>query len=143
MTRFSLFSTCLVLMSFGPALADPPAPKVPKELLEKRLEVARKVFQENQIRFRNREGLVSDLFGWSERWLDAELAVSDKAADRTKALKDHVDRSRDLERMATNYARTGQGRQSDADAATYFRIEAEIRLAKEGVAANPAKPGKP
>jgi hypothetical protein len=31
-------------------------------------------------------------------------------------------------------AKTGQGRQADADAATYYRLDAEVRLAKEGSA---------
>jgi hypothetical protein len=104
--------------------------------------MARKVFEQNLLRLRNREGLPAELFGWSERWLEAELALCDKEADRVKAFRAHLDRTREVERMAINYAQTGQGRQADADAATYYRLEAEIRLFKEGVEPHPAREKK-
>ena len=135
MVRFRMFSIGLVLVAGIAALADPApaARKVPRELLEKRLESARKVFEQNMVRLKAREGLPAELFGWSERWLAAELALADRPANRVKALRDHLDRTREVERAAVNFARTGQGRQADADAATYYRLEAEIRLLKEGV----------
>jgi hypothetical protein len=39
----------------------------------------------------------------------------------------HVDRTREIERIATTYVKQGAGMQSDAVAATYERIEAESR----------------
>jgi RNA polymerase sigma factor (sigma-70 family) len=121
-----------------PAPPSQPAPKVkaapaaaprqvPKELLEKQLDVARKVFQTTLNRIRSGQGLPIELYGWSERWLESELALSSKKADRLAALKAHVERTRDVERMAVKYAATGLGRQEDADAATYYRARAEIR----------------
>jgi len=138
-------------MDFRKTTPQPSAPeasaprKVSKELLEKRLEAARKVFEQNLVRLKGAQALPSELFGWSERWLDAELALAEKPADRVKALRDHFDRTREVERAAVNYAKTGQGRQADADAATYYRLEAEIRLLKEGLEPHPAKgdKGKP
>ena len=115
------------------AAPQPAPPKIPKELLEKRLEAARQVYQQNLTRLKAGQGLPSDLFGWSERWMDAELALVGKPADRAKALQDHLDRTRTVERIAKGFATTGQGRQADADAATYYRLEAEIRLHEAGV----------
>jgi len=113
--------------------APPAPPKIPKELLEKRAEAARKVYQANMNRFKAGQALPSELFGWSERWMEAELALVEKPADRAKVLQAHLARTRDVERIAIGYAKTGQGRQADADAATYYRLEAEIRLNQEGV----------
>jgi RNA polymerase sigma factor (sigma-70 family) len=110
------------------AAPAPPAAKVPRELLEKRRDMAASVFKQNTVRYRAGQGLPSELFSWSERWLEAELALSDKKADQTAALQAHVDRTRELEHLAIAYARTGQGRPSDADAATYERVNAEIRF---------------
>jgi hypothetical protein len=68
------------------------------------------------------------LFGWSERLLEAELAMFDKKEDRIPYLKAHLARTREVERLAIVYAKTGQGRQADADAATYERLKADIRF---------------
>jgi len=147
MVRSGFISVGLVLIAGAAGLADPaPAPpKVPKELLTQRLDAAAKVFRLNMARLKAAQAAPSEVFGWSERWLDAELALAEKPADRVKALRDHVNRTREVERAATALAKTGQGRQADADAATYYRLEAEIRLLKEGgepPAANGDK-GKP
>jgi hypothetical protein len=144
MLRSGLFSVSLVLVAVAAfrADADPKPLKVPKELLEKRLEAARKVFEQNLARIKTAQGLPSELFGWSERWLEAELALTEKKDDRAKALQDHLDRTREVERVAVTYAKSGQGRQADADAATYYRLEVEIRLLKEGAETRPAKNDK-
>ena len=86
------------------------------------------------------------MFGWSERWLDAELALAAKPMDRAKALQDHLDRTREVERIMVEFAKmVGQGRQAYADAATYYRLEAEIRLYREGMTPQepPREKGKP
>jgi hypothetical protein len=136
----------LVLPTLTLTFAKPEPPKdalkVPKEVLQKRAEAARRVYKQNLDRIRSGEGLPAELFGWSERWLEAVLALCDKESERVKALRDHLDRTRDVERITGAAARAGQGKQADADAATYFRLEAEIRLYKEGVKPHPAKEPK-
>lgn len=117
----------LVLVAAELAAADK-TPQVPKELLEKRRDAARKVFTLHFKRLFNGIGDVSPLFAWSQRWLEAEMVLSDKKADRIAALKAHLERMRQLEQVAVNNARTGQSGQRDADAATYYRLDAEIRL---------------
>jgi len=123
-----LFALCIVPLSSAPA----PVPKVPKELLEARIKAARDTYKETEQRMRGGQGLPAELFGWSRRWLDAELAlIKDKAA-RLSALQAHVKRTREVERLMHVFARTGQGKYADATAATYYRIEAEIMLIEAG-----------
>jgi hypothetical protein len=134
MSRFNLLVLGLVVILASPVAAQPngPAAKVPAELLRKRLESARSVYRQTYERVLTGQQAPAELFGWSERWLDAELALADKENDRVKALKEHLDRTRDVEHRAAVLFRAGQGRQSDADTATYYRIEAEIRLIRAG-----------
>lgn len=113
--------------AYGEAAPAPAAPKVPKEMLEKRLTEAKTVWAENWQRVGTRNGQPGDLFGWSERLLDAELALADKKEDRIKALQAHIDRTREVERIAIANANRGIGRQADAHAATYERLNGEIR----------------
>ena len=85
------------------------------------------------------QALPSELFPWSERWLEADLALNDSRAERVRALRDHLGRTRKVDRLVITQARVGQRTQADAEAATYYRVEAEIRLLKEGVQPRPAK----
>ena len=61
--------------------------------------------------------------------MDAERKLSDKQAVQLGVLQAHLERMKELEKAATNLAKTGQGRESDASAATYYRLEAELWLA--------------
>jgi len=103
-------------------------PQVPRELLEQRRDAARKVFTEDFKRFFNFRAEINPMFAWSQRWLEAELVLSDKKADRIASLEAHLERLRRLEKVAIQHARVGQLHQRDADAATYYRVDAEIRL---------------
>jgi hypothetical protein len=133
MPRFSLFSVSLILIARPVCAADPAVrPSAPKELRQTRLEAARTLFRQHLARVKAAQGQPSDVFGWSERWLDAELAPAAMPADRVKALPDHVERTREVERVMTALAKTGQGPPTHAEAATYYRADAEIRLAEHG-----------
>lgn len=128
----------------GYAAPAPPAAKVPKELLEKRRDIAERVWKGKMRRIiQTANGRPSDLFGWSERWLEAELALRDKKKDRIAALKAHVDRTREVERSAINQAKMGVGSDADADAATYERLNAEIRYFQAAGEAPPPSPPPP
>lgn len=108
--------------------APAPAPrKPPKELLEKRLDEVKIVWDMKMQRLQFRKGQPSDLFGWSERCLEAELALQDEKEGRMKALKAHVDRLRALERIARFNADRGLSDVIESHAATYERTNAEIR----------------
>jgi hypothetical protein len=108
-------------------------------LLEKRVQAARRVFELDLARFRTGTGSLPEMFGWSERLLDAELALTVEPAERANHLRANLDRTRLVERMAVMLAKTGQGRESDVAAATYYRIQAELLLYKEGLVPHPDK----
>jgi hypothetical protein len=120
------------------AAPAPEARKAPKEMLEKRRDAAKGAWEVKlalQLRTSPVRGNVSprlsDLFGWSERWLDAELALCEKKEDRIAALKAHVDRTRIIEQFAIRVVKFARGTQADVKAATYERINAEIRYYEE------------
>jgi len=126
------------------AAPAPESPKVPKELLVKRLDAARKVYREMMKRYQGGREQPSELFGWSARWLDAELALTEKKEDRLAALTAHLRRSREVEKQAIALAKTGKGKQLEADAATCHRIGAEIRYCQAtGNVAPPAGEAAP
>jgi RNA polymerase sigma factor (sigma-70 family) len=102
--------------------------KVLAELRRKRVEAARAVYEQNLGRIRAGQGLPIELLGSSERWLNAELGRGElNFQEKRAAYRDHVLRTREVERLLVNYEKTGQGKASDAAAATYERIDAEIR----------------
>lgn len=127
--------------SKGGSLADSAPAKLPVDLLEKRLEAARKVYNLNLARVKGGQGSFNELFGWSEKWLDAELPLIVKQDDRVKAIRAHLERTREVERLAAMFVTAGQAKAADAEAATYYRVEAEIRAIREG--AGPQAPNKP
>jgi hypothetical protein len=110
--------------------APAPERKVPKELLQKRLEAARKVYVQNQLRMRAGNGSPKELFGWSRRILEAELPLCVNEAARVAAYRANVERTREVERILNRAVQTGIARVADAAAATYYRVEAEILLFK-------------
>ena len=122
-------SSILFSAKSAPSAPAQTSVKVPKELLQKQLETARAVFREDLARLKVGEAIFDEKFMmWSERWLDAELALSDKPTDQVAALKAHLDRIKEIEKLAEAWTRIGQGHASDALAATYFRVTAEIKL---------------
>jgi RNA polymerase sigma factor (sigma-70 family) len=112
-----------------PSLTPAPASlKIPRELLEKRRDAARKVFNHTLEMFLAGRATLEGLAAWSKRWLEAELALSDKEPDRTAALKAHLGRLWEVERLTVAKSRVGVLGPETAEAATYYRVEAEIWL---------------
>jgi hypothetical protein len=107
------------------------AQNVPRELLQSRLKAARKVFEMNMQRVQSGVAVADiGMLSWSQRWLDAELAMSDARADRIAAIKAHLERAKEVEKIAAAHVQAGQGREVDEQMATYFRIDAEIQLSE-------------
>lgn len=145
MARSCLLALGVFVLVAAPALAAPaPAPpKVPRELLEARLKAARNVYTLRQRRVQLGTARPAELLGWSERWLDAELALAEKKVDRVAALAAHVRRTRELEKLITAFNRTGASMRDDVEAATYYRVQAEIRYFEAtGKSLPPAKDEK-
>ena len=137
MSRLARLSLGLLLCidAVLPAAPVPETPKVPRELLEQRLKAAEKTYKMKYTRlmeFRPSQVAPSELSEWSRRWLEAEKALSNKKEDHLKALQGHWKRMKGVEGLMAFFAKTGQGFQADAEAATYFCIEAEIWILEAG-----------
>ena len=110
----------------GSAAREKVVSKISREVLERRLEAARNVFRLKLERCKaGEEHLDDNLPVWSERLLTAELAIVDNPADRIAAIRAHVEREREVARIVTALAKTGEGRD---EVAKYFLIDAEIQL---------------
>lgn len=111
---------------------DKPAPEPTPELAalyKSRLEAAQKAYQ--MLAKRVEAGAANDVEGmyrWSQRWLDAQRDVSAKKEDQIAALEAHLGRMSELEKLAKNFAKAGQGLAQDAFAAEYYRADAELQL---------------
>lgn len=101
--------------------------RIPKHLLQQRLETVQEVFEQKMDRFKANEGTLSELFAWSERWLDAQLALSANESGRREACKNHLNRTHQVELVLVSQVSAGRAQQADAAAAKYYRLEAEIR----------------
>lgn len=149
MTRSCLLSLGVFVLTAVPALTAPaPAPpKVPRELLEARLKAARNVAILYQKRYRLGRARFVETLPWSERCLDAELALAEKKADRVAALAAYVRRTRAVEERIKIMAAYPRGpRDGEVEEATYYRVQAEIRYFEAtGKSLPPAKDekGKP
>ena len=71
---------------------------------------------------------MTELAEWSQRWLEAELALTDAREWRMAAFEAHVERTKQAEETSAALEKAGQGHKADAEAARYFRSDAEIRL---------------
>jgi hypothetical protein len=67
---------------------------------------------------------------WSRRWLHAQLAVTRKPADAITAYKDHLKRTKEVERIAKIQYKEGKITIVVYTTAQYYRVQAEIWLAK-------------
>lgn len=108
---------------------EPPAKTGDAEASLKRqmLDAARKVYEDSTKRYQaGVSASVEELYLWSIRWLDAEFDLAADAAAKTTALKAHLERMKQVEKICVAFAKTGQGRQADAAAGRYYRTQAEL-----------------
>jgi hypothetical protein len=125
----ALASTFLAAVPFIiPATAkDEPAAEVDAA----KVQVATEVFTQMMSRAMNGEGYdIEDLELWSQHILQAELDLAKNSAARTAAHQAHLRRASELARITASYAKTGQGRPTDALAADSYRLEAQSQLEK-------------
>ena len=121
----------VVALAAGAALSAPETKREldPAEIAKGKL--ARQIFDQMIARYRNGESYdIDDLAFWSQRVLDADVAAAADAQQRRTACEAHMARTSEVERMAVSYFKTGQGRQADALTAEYYRLDAEMQLAR-------------
>jgi hypothetical protein len=70
-----------------------------------------------------------EVYNWSVRWLNAQRDLSSKKDDQIAALDGHLQRMKDLEKRVA--ALSGQVSELEASAAEFYRVEAELWLARE------------
>lgn len=96
-----------------------------------KVKIARDIYAQMLARWRNNERYdIEDLELWSQHVLDADLDLATDAAERGAAYEEHVKRTTELARIAKSFARTGQGLDSTALSAEYYRLDALSRSAK-------------
>lgn len=118
-----------VLLSAGRAGSAEPA--VAPALLKARVEAARQTYDYVLRNFRESRPPISELvYRWSCRWLDAERELSDRPADRVAAYEAHLARMRELESVVRDRWKNRYVSADEATAAQFYRIEAEIWLAR-------------
>jgi hypothetical protein len=70
------------------------------------------------------------VYVWSRLVLDARRDLSEAPADQIVALEEHLTRMRKLEELVLRIRRLGFGRSYDVGASEYYRLEAELWLAR-------------
>jgi len=108
--------------------APPSTSKVPRELLQARLEAARRAYDLTETLLHTGKADFSELPLWSRRWLEAERALATTGADQVAALEAHLERMKALEKGVRKMMDVGFALPRDGAAATYYRVEAEVWL---------------
>ena len=70
------------------------------------------------------------IYSWSHRLMQAELAVGGNDADRTDAIKKHLERMKTIEKRAEQGYRQGEIGYFELLEARWHRVEAEALLSK-------------
>ena len=100
-------------------------------LAEERLKAAREVFDELLKEFQSGRGTQDALGEWSPHLLEAELDASTSQEDVLAALKAHLERMRDIEKLAKARFDAGRIPAHEYAKARFFRLEAELKLEQE------------
>jgi hypothetical protein len=106
----------------GVATADPSV----ADLQKQRAELAEKVYKQLVTQLAGASATAETAYAWSVRWMESER---DRTADpkaRAKAVADHAARMKALEALATARRNQGTMTTTDADAVTFFRVEADL-----------------
>ena len=124
----------LVLLLAAAAASAPPPPAstepvVPVTLSRARVDAARKTYAVLASDYRLGWLPWSEpVYRWSRRWLDAERDLASRDEERLAAVKAHLQRMRDLDRITQARFRRQDTTVDESTAAQYFRLEAEVWL---------------
>jgi hypothetical protein len=128
MTRCSLVGILLFALAFLARSDSAPVPddstKVPADLAKERVDIARKVYEQ----LRDSKGNLEMQYTWSRRWLDAELARCKGKKDRIAAFKAHLERMKNLQKIAKEFWDKRSIGNTEFEGAKFFPVEAEIWL---------------
>jgi uncharacterized protein (TIGR03067 family) len=99
-------------------------------LLQERIESAQSALAIARKMHQAGTATSEEVIHWSQRWAQARLDAASSAADRTTILKELVELAKAGEADARGRFEAGVASHLDAEAAHYFRIEAELKLAR-------------
>jgi uncharacterized protein (TIGR03000 family) len=132
MSRRSVLSLLSVLLAVcgatGPA--EIPADSHVRDLLQSRLNTARQGYLEAEKAFQARNGSWERLARWSERWLQAQLALSGYPINESPFREAHLGRLRQAEDRLTAWHSKGQASLAEVLEARFQRLQVEIDLTK-------------
>lgn len=75
---------------------------------------------------------LDEIYVWSKRWMMAEWDLNLQAGDGAKSVSAHLERMANLEKSIILASKNGSAAPADVAAAKYYRIEAELMLARAG-----------
>jgi hypothetical protein len=125
----------LTLLLAGFAFApSPPQGDVqlaqPSPLAEARYRAAVKQYELTWSYYQQARVDTFQVYVWSRLVLDASRDLGETPRDRIIALEDHLARMKKLEELVAKIRRLGFGRSSDVGATEYYRLEAELWVAR-------------
>jgi hypothetical protein len=123
----------LVLVLGGAALAPsaPPEGKQPPwKQAEAKAEAARQACLALAQEYADGRATLEQVSQWSRRWKDAQRNTTSKRSEQVAAEEDHVRRMQQVEAKAKERVAAKRAQPSEAYAAEYYRIEAEMALAQ-------------
>lgn len=112
----------------APHLAEPPRDLAP--LAQARYAAALRQYDETWSYFQQARIDSYQVYVWSRLVLDSRRDIAVKPAEQITALEEHLDRMRKLESLIKKVRRLGFGRSYDVGASEYYRLEAELWLAR-------------
>jgi hypothetical protein len=105
--------------------------RVIAELAQARLKAAGEVYEGLKQEYGVGRARGESLILWSAHLLEAELGVAATKAERLAPLQAHADRMKEYEKQTKVRFDAGQVTPTDLSKVKFFRLEAELRLAKE------------
>jgi FMN phosphatase YigB (HAD superfamily) len=126
--RLLVFGLLPAGLTLGPAAPDAPAELAP--LAKARYAAAVRQYEETWSYYQQARIDSYQVYVWSRLVLDAHRDMGAKPAEQITALENHLDRMQKLESLIKKVRRLGFGRSYDVGAAEYYRLEAELWLAR-------------
>jgi hypothetical protein len=132
-----LLGLLLTSLSVAPASPDrtlvsqDESPPTLSALADARYRAAIKTYDETWSYFQQARIDSYQVYVWSRIALDSRREIVAKKADRVRAFEEHLERMQKLETLIKKVRRIGFTRSYDAAAAAYYRLEAELWLARE------------
>jgi hypothetical protein len=115
-------------LSLAPASPEPKPDLGPLE--EARYQAALREYEETWAYYQQNRIDSYQVYVWSRIVLDSRRDLAKKPAEHIAAVEGHLDRMRRLESLIKKVRRLGFGRSYDVGASEYYRLEAELWVAR-------------